>query len=195
MKHPIVFLDKDGTLVKDEPYNVDPEKIALAAGAAQGLRRLYEAGYRFIVVSNQSGVARGFFSEEALGPVETRLDELLRLSAGAALEAFYYCPHHPEGSIARYAVECGCRKPKPGLLLRAAVERGIRLEDAWMIGDILDDIEAGNRAGCRTILIQNGNETEWLDGSYRSPDFYAGSLDEAAEIILAEVEVKSRSAA
>ena len=83
MKHPIVFLDKDGTLVKDEPYNVDPEKIALAAGAAQGLRRLYKAGYRFIVVSNQSGVARGFFSEEALEPVGARLDELLRLSAGA----------------------------------------------------------------------------------------------------------------
>lgn len=195
MKHPIVFLDKDGTLVKDEPYNVDPKKIALAAGAAQGLRRLYKAGFRFIVISNQSGVARGYFSEEALESVGARLDELLCQSAGAALDAFYYCPHHPEGTIARYAVECGCRKPRPGLLLRAAGEQGIRLEDAWMVGDILDDIEAGNRAGCRTILIQNGNETEWIDGNYRSPDFFAGSLDEAAEIILTEVERTGRSAA
>src|SRR3954470_4364570 len=116
-----VFLDKDGTLIEDVPYNVDPARIRLMPGAAGGLRALDAAGYRLIVVSNQSGVARGYFEEAALAAVEARLRELLA-EAGVPLAGFYYCPHHPEGSVAAYAVECSCRKPQPGLLVRAARE-------------------------------------------------------------------------
>jgi histidinol-phosphate phosphatase family protein len=181
---PVIFLDKDGTLVRDLPYNADPSKIILEEGAASGLRRLAGAGCHFVVVSNQSGVARGFFKEEALQAVADRLGQVLAESAGVTLDGFYYCPHHPQGSVAEYAVECGCRKPQPGMLIKAAQALGIDLRKAWMVGDILDDVEAGKRAGCRTILIDNGHETLWKCGSFRSPDFTASSLEEAAEIII-----------
>ncbi len=181
---PVIFLDKDGTLVRDVPYNADPAKIVLEEGAASGLRRLAEAGYHFVVVSNQSGVARGFFKEEALQAVADRLDQVLAESAGVTLDGFYYCPHHPQGSVAEYAVECDCRKPQPGMLIKAAQALGIDLRRAWMVGDILDDVEAGKRAGCRAILIDNGHETLWKRGPFRSPDFNACSLEEAAEIII-----------
>src|SRR5262249_14510271 len=114
-----VFLDKDGTLVEDVPYNADPARIRLAAGCAAGLRSLCAAGYRLFVVSNQSGVARGYFPEAALVDVERRLRDLLG-ELGVPLAGLYYCPHHPEGRVAECARRCECRKPEPGLLLRAA---------------------------------------------------------------------------
>lgn len=177
-----VFIDKDGTLVENAPYNVDPMRMRLLPGAAEGMQALHRAGYRVIVVSNQSGVARGFFAEQALAPVVVRLRELLRAS-GARLAGFYYCPHHPEGNIPRYATSCDCRKPAPGLILRAAREQRIELRHSWMIGDILDDIEAGRRAGCRTVLIDNGGETEWLWSPLRTPHHWAHDLAQAAQII------------
>ncbi len=178
-----VFLDKDGTLVKDVPYNVDPARIELMPGAAQGLRMLQNAGYRLIIVSNQSGVARGYFAEQALVPVEERLRGLLG-DAGVSLDGFYYCPHHPQGSVAQYTLSCLCRKPAPGLLLQAAQELDLTLHSSWMIGDILDDVEAGRRAGCRTILLDNGNETEWVLSPLRQPDHIAREFIQAAYIIL-----------
>src|SRR5437660_1197232 len=117
------FLDKDGTLIDDVPYNVDPALIRLAAGVTEGLPRLHAAGFLVIVVSNQSGVARGLFAEEALGAVRDRLRELLA-GLGVPLAGFYYCPHHPGGTVPRYAVPCGCRKPAPGLILDAARAHG-----------------------------------------------------------------------
>ncbi len=179
-----VFLDKDGTLVEDLPYNVDPEKIRLGLGAPAGLPTLHAAGYRLVVVSNQSGVARGRFPEPALESVRRRLGELLA-DCGAALAGFYYCPHHPAGTVPRFAVRCGCRKPAPGLLLRAARELDLDLARSWLVGDILDDVEAGNRAGCRTVLLDNGHETEWRRGPWRRPHQVAADLAEAARLILA----------
>ena len=178
-----VFLDKDGTLIDDVPYNVDPALIRLAPRAEEGLPRLHGAGFPLIVVSNQSGVARGLFPESALQAVEDRIRCLLgRL--GVPLAGFSYCPHHPEGSVARHAFACGCRKPAPGMLVRAARDRGLDLGRSWMIGDILDDVEAGHRAGCRTVLIDNGNESEWSLTPGRKPDHRAGDLAEAARIIV-----------
>jgi D-glycero-D-manno-heptose 1,7-bisphosphate phosphatase len=179
-----VFLDKDGTLVEDVPYNVDPDRIRLMPGAAAGLRDLHAAGYRLIVVSNQSGVARGYFEEKALAAVEQRLRELLS-AEGVPCSGFYYCPHHPRGSVAAYAVACECRKPRPGLIVRAAAEQGIDLGGSWFVGDILDDVEAGRAAGCRTILLDNGHETEWRLTPERQPHFRAADLTEAAQVILA----------
>ena len=168
-----VFVDKDGTLVEDLPYNVDPARIRLAAGAAAAIARLAESGYRVIVVSNQPGAALGVFPEAALTRVEERLRSLL-----PALHGFYYCPHLPRAG-------CGCRKPEAGLLKRAAHEHGVDLAASWMIGDILDDVEAGRRAGCRTILLDVGNETEWRMSAGRSPHHVAAGLPQAAAIIAA----------
>jgi Fe-Mn family superoxide dismutase len=182
---PAVFFDKDGTLVEDVPYDADPARIRLAPRAAEGCARLAAAGYRLIVVSNQSGVARGYFPERALAGVATRLEALLD-EAGAPLAGFYYCPHHPEGLVAAYRRRCACRKPRPGLVVRAAREHGVDLAASWLVGDILDDMEAGRRAGCRTVLIDNGNETEWRAGPFRRPDYVASDLARAAEIILGE---------
>src|SRR4051794_39180301 len=103
-----IFLDKDGTLIEDVPYNVDPGRIRLAEGAAEGLRSLHAAGFRLIVISNQSGVARGLFAEEALGGVRDRLRQLLA-DLGVPLDGFYYCPHHPDGAVSRYSMSCACR--------------------------------------------------------------------------------------
>ncbi|HWE39404.1 MAG TPA: HAD family hydrolase [Isosphaeraceae bacterium] len=178
-----VFLDKDGTLVDDVPYNVDPRLIRLAPGAAEGLARLHDAGYLLLVVSNQSGVARGLFPESALAEVEARLRERVA-EAGAELAGFEYCPHFPGGIVAESAVACGCRKPAPGMLVRAASGLGIDLGRSWMVGDILDDVEAGHRAGCRSILLDNGHETEWGLAPGRRPEFLADDLDGAARRIV-----------
>jgi D-glycero-D-manno-heptose 1,7-bisphosphate phosphatase len=178
-----VFLDKDGTLVDDVPYNVDPALIRLAPGAAEALPRLRDGGFRLFVVSNQSGVARGLFPESALVGVERRLRAMMA-EHGVALDGFLYCPHDPEGVVADYAIACDCRKPAPGMIREAASEHRIDLAHSWLVGDILDDVEAGHRAGCRTILIDNGNETEWRPGPGRAPDDTAADLAEAARLIL-----------
>lgn len=182
MSSKAVFFDKDGTLVEDIAYNVDPELIRLAEGALDALRQLQNAGYKLIVVSNQSGVARGFFPEQALVPVERRLRAILS-TAGVKLSGFYYCPHHPAGVREEYAIECDCRKPKPGMLLRAAREHDIDLAASWMIGDILNDVQAGKSAGCKTILVNNGHETEWVLTPERRPDFLVSNVLEAAEVL------------
>ncbi len=177
-----VFLDKDGTLIENVPYNVDPERIRLLPGAPAALRLLHALGYRLIVVSNQSGVARGYFPESALERVEARLHELFA-EVRVPLDGFYYCPHSVDGIVPGYAVTCDCRKPRPGLVIQAAADHGINVEESWLVGDILDDVEAGRRAGCRTILIDSGNETQWVISPQRLPDYMAANLTRAACII------------
>jgi D,D-heptose 1,7-bisphosphate phosphatase len=177
-----VFLDKDGTLIEDVPYNVNPQDIRLTIGAEVGLRSLHRLGYQLIVISNQSGVACGYFPEGALRKVEARLRELLA-DINVPLADFYYCPHHPDGVVKQFAIACHCRKPEPGLILRAASEHNLDLNQSWFIGDILNDVEAGRRAGCKTILLDNGNETEWILSPQRTPHFVATNLAEAAQIV------------
>lgn len=178
-----VFLDKDGTLVENVPYNVDPAQIKLAPGVEEGLCMLQDAGYQLIVVTNQSGIARGYFTEAALAQAADRLEELL-CEAGIYLDDFYYCPHHPQGFVAEYAVECDCRKPRPALIVQAAYEHDVQLGRSWLVGDILNDVEAGQRAGCRTVLVDSGGETDWSFGPYRRPHYVAGDFAEAARAIL-----------
>jgi D-glycero-D-manno-heptose 1,7-bisphosphate phosphatase len=179
-----IFLDKDGTLIDDIPYNVEPRRMTLCSGAGPALRLLAGLDYRLFVVSNQDGIADGRFGEDAMLAVADRLADLL-FREQVTLEAFYYCPHHPRAALQRYACACSCRKPQPGMLLRAAREHGIDLPASWMIGDILHDVEAGNRAGCRSLLIDNGNETEWRLGAQRMPARMAPDLYAAAVIIAA----------
>ncbi|HZZ91942.1 MAG TPA: HAD-IIIA family hydrolase [Usitatibacter sp.] len=178
-----VFLDKDGTLIENVPHNVDRTRIRLAPNAIDALLLLSGLDYELILVSNQPGVALGLFPPGALAAVEEHLDDLF-LAHGFTLTDCYWCPHHPQGSVADYALTCTCRKPLPGLLHVAAREHDIDLPRSWLIGDILDDVEAGNRAGCRTILLDVGNETEWLRGPQRAPEYRAGDLLEAATYIM-----------
>jgi D-glycero-D-manno-heptose 1,7-bisphosphate phosphatase len=184
-----VFLDKDGTLVENVPYNVEPRHVRLVDGAGAALRLLSRLDYRFYVVSNQDGVAHGKFPEQALHRIRDRLGDLL-FRENLTLDGFYYCPHHPDGSVAKYACSCDCRKPMPGMLLSAAREHDIDLAASWMVGDILHDVEAGNRAGCRTLLIDNGNETEWRLGPRRIPTRMAPDLYAAAKLIASHTEAR-----
>jgi histidinol-phosphate phosphatase family protein len=180
-----VFLDKDGTLIDNVPYNIDPARVRLSAGAGQATRALHDAGYRLFVISNQGGVGLGLFPASALADVEEEVRAQLA-AAGVPLQAMYACPHHPRASDPEYAVHCDCRKPAAGMILRAAAEHHIALAESWMVGDILDDVEAGARAGCGTILIDNGGETEWRRSRWRTPDFIVRDLPEATRCILAE---------
>jgi D-glycero-D-manno-heptose 1,7-bisphosphate phosphatase len=167
-----IFLDKDGTLVENVPYNVAPDRIRLSRGveALAGLE-----GYEFYVVSNQPGIALGKFSAEALSSSLVHLKEKAK-ARGLHLSGFLYCPHAPDAG-------CACRKPADGMLRRAAQQHDVALEESWMVGDILDDVEAGRRAGCRTALILNGNETEWREGAQRVPHVVAADLADAARLI------------
>jgi D-glycero-D-manno-heptose 1,7-bisphosphate phosphatase len=181
-----IFLDKDGTLVENEPYNVDPAKIRFYSDVRESVKMFAEAGYLLVVISNQPGVARGVFPEEALRKGERALRDGLR-EMGVSLAGFYYCPHDPKGSVPQYSVECECRKPQPGLLVQAAQELDIELEKSWMIGDILHDVEAGNRAGCRSVLVDRGNETEWHYNELRRPDLVVRDMRDAAAKIVGEL--------
>jgi len=184
---PAVFLDRDGTLIEETGYASRPEQIRILGGVAQALTQLADAGYRLIVVTNQSGIARGYMSEEDLERFHDALDQQLHL-LGAAVDAYYACPHHPDpGDTPRpeLAVECDCRKPKPGLILRAADDFGIDLKASWTVGDTWRDVAAGQAAHTRTIKLP-------ADAAHRAPrpshvappTAEARNLAEAARIIL-----------
>ncbi|MBN3884126.1 MAG: HAD family hydrolase [Nostoc sp. JL34] len=179
---PTIFLDKDGTLIENVPNNVDPQLIEMKIGAIEGLQILSKAGYKLIVITNQSGVARDYFPESALAGVEARLNEILE-KADLSLDGFYYCPHHPNGVISEYAIACECRKPKPGLILRAANEQNIDLANSWFIGDNLSDVEAGHSAGCKTILIAQGNQSQHQMSPLGIADYILVNLSIAAQVI------------
>jgi histidinol-phosphate phosphatase family protein len=183
MSEAAIFLDKDGTLVEAVPYNVDPARVRLLPGVLDGLRRLQSAGYRLVVVSNQPGVAFARFRRSALARTEECMDRLVA-GGGVIITAYAWCPHHPRGAHPWYATTCDRRTPEPGLLIDAAREHALDLSQSWMIGDILDDIEAGNRAGCRSVLVDRGGETEWRGGALRAPDAIVYRFDAAAEIVL-----------
>ena len=163
---PAVFLDRDNTLIANDGDLGDPSKVTLIEGVPEGLARLQDAGYRLVVVTNQGGVARGAYSESDVDAVHQCIAKLVDEAAGRSriIDRFYYCPYHPEGTVEEYRREHPWRKPRAGMLLQAAEDMGIDLAASWMIGDQPRDIEAGQSAGCRTVLL--GNEPKG-DGSSR----------------------------
>lgn len=181
-----VFIDKDGTLVKDVPYNAVTSLIELQPQAGAALRRLKETGFLLILVTNQAGIGYGYFREIMLVGVFNHINALLR-EEGISLDDFYYCPHHPQAVLKKYRMHCDCRKPQAGMLLQAADKYDLVLENSWMVGDILNDVEAGNRAGCHTILLDNGHETEWEPGPFRTPGFTAATWTDVSDIILQQI--------
>lgn len=187
MSAPALFLDRDGTLVEARHYPSRPEDLVLYPDIGGELRRLQEAGFRLVVITNQSGIARGYFTERDLRRMHDHLAVGLA-GFGVALAGVYFCPHHPDGVIAKLAVQCECRKPRPGMLRRAADELDIDLARSWFVGDILDDVEAGNRAGCRTILIDLGTESPPVE-PIRRPDFVARRTSHALRIVRASEDL------
>ncbi|MDQ2713378.1 MAG: HAD family hydrolase [Chloroflexota bacterium] len=181
MRQRAVFLDRDGTLVHPYHYPSRPEHLRLYEGIGPELRSLQEAGFRLVVITNQAGIARGYFTEADLQDMHTHLRrELAQLSV--QLAGIYYCPHHPDGVIPELARHCDCRKPQPGMLLRAAQDLDLDLHSSWFIGDILDDVEAGNRAGCNTILVDLGTEQPPTQ-QIRRPNYIARTTCQALRII------------
>jgi histidinol-phosphate phosphatase family protein len=178
-----VFVDKDGTLVYPSVHAADPDRVELLPRVGEGLRLLQDAGYLLVVVSNEPGVATGRFPAAALTRVEARIDELLA-PHGVIITCYGWCTHHPPGARVIGAVACACRKPRPGLLLEAAATQGIALPRSWMIGDMLDDVEAGIRAGCRAVLVDRGAETRWRAGRLRTPTAIVYDFADAAAFIV-----------
>jgi D-glycero-D-manno-heptose 1,7-bisphosphate phosphatase len=150
-----VFLDRDGTINVEKEYLHRIEDFEFLPGAPQAIRRLNEAGLLVLVVTNQSGIGRGYYSAEEVETLHGHLQSQLN-ALGARIDGFYLCPHHPTEGVGDYRVACDCRKGEPGLLLRAAEDFGIDLASSWMVGDKAADIEAGVRAGCRPILVLTG---------------------------------------
>lgn len=179
---PAVFLDKDGTLVDDVPYNVDPALLRFTPHAIDGLRLLQSHGYLLIVASNQPGIALGHFDRAGLARLQAALTQMLA-DEGVVLHGFYACPHAASADPKR--PNCLCRKPAPGLLRQGAQAHHVDLSRSWMVGDILNDVEAGRRAGCRTVLLDVGNETQWLMSPLREPHLRCRNLLEAAQAIVA----------
>jgi D-glycero-D-manno-heptose 1,7-bisphosphate phosphatase len=155
---PALFLDRDGTLVEARHYPSRPADLVLYPGLGPGLRLLQAAGWKVVVITNQSGLARGLFAETDLDLMHDHLRAVLA-AEDVTIDGIYFCPHHPEGVVAGLSIACDCRKPMPGMLHRAAADLGIDLSASWFLGDILDDVQAGTRAGCRTVLIDLGTES------------------------------------
>ncbi len=183
-----VFLDRDNTIIANDGYLGDPTKVRLLPGAGAAIASLRRLGYRIIVASNQSGVARGMFDEAAVEAVNQEMIRQLREQAAAHVDASYYCPYHPEAVVPEYKVDHEWRKPKPGMLKAAAADFDLDLTRCWMIGDMLRDIAAGAAVHCRTILLGDpemppaaGNNEPII-----TPNFVVRSLADAARIIVRE---------
>ncbi len=168
-------LDRDGTIIYERDYLSDPERAELLPGAAEGLRKMREMGLGLIVVSNQSGIGRGYFTDEDALSVNRRLIEMLEAER-VKLEGIYYCPHAPDE-------DCECRKPKPGLVVKAVKKSGFNPADSFYIGDKACDIDLGRAFKGKTILVRTGYGEKHLTSGAAVPDFIADDLMEAADII------------
>ena len=182
MSNKAIFLDRDDTLIEDPGFISHPDQVKLLDGVDKSLIELRAMGYKLIVVSNQSGVARGIVSEEVLGEIHDRLKQLLA-EKGAPLDRIYYCPYHPDGVIEKYRKESDRRKPNPGMLLAAADEMDIDLTQSWMIGNSSRDVEAGLQAGCKTILTNHPSHYKQHKLGEPNPDYRAVNIKEAVNII------------
>lgn len=190
-KRPAVFLDRDGTLIPDLGYLSDPKHVKLYRGTAEALKLLRQAGFYLFVVTNQSGVARGYFPESTVKSVHKRLRAMLK-AKGALIDAFFYCPHYRAGEAKRYVKVCDCRKPKPGMVKQALRKYPIDLQHSYMVGDKIDDMElARNAKVAGGILVRTGNgrkSEKKLKASPLAKSVVASDVLGAARLILAEQE-------
>ncbi|MCB9087025.1 MAG: D-glycero-beta-D-manno-heptose 1,7-bisphosphate 7-phosphatase [Calditrichae bacterium] len=187
-KQPAAFLDRDGTLNVDVGYPDSLEKIVLIPGAVEAVQLLNRAGYAVVVVSNQSGVARGYFDEARVQAINRGVAEMFA-QAGARIDGFYYCPHLPEAAVARYRRACGCRKPAPGMLQKAVREMHLDLARSLIIGDKYSDIAAGKALGLQAVLVRTGEGARQharygADDAIPQPDYIADDVLAAVRWLL-----------
>jgi D-glycero-D-manno-heptose 1,7-bisphosphate phosphatase len=184
-----VFLDRDGTVTEEVGYLDRLDKLRLIPGAARAVRKLNDAGFKVVLVTNQSGVARGYFPESLVREAHEALARMLA-EEGARLDGVYYCPHHPTAGNSVYTAVCDCRKPSTGLLDRAARDLDIDLSSSFMVGDKWSDVELGRRAGTASILVGTGfapgDPGNKRPGHVKDPDFTSHDLAEAVEWILVQ---------
>jgi D,D-heptose 1,7-bisphosphate phosphatase len=177
-----IFLDRDNTLIEDPGYISSPDQVKLLPGVSEALTELRNMGYMLIVVTNQSAVARGIVTEKVLENIHGKMSTLLAHD-GAYIDKIYYCPYHPEGVVPKYRKESNLRKPQPGMILRAAEELDIDLDNSWMVGNSPRDITAGLNAGCKTILIVSSVNPNILKPTDPKPDEKAVNIKEVVNII------------
>jgi len=187
-RRPAVFIDRDGTLTEEVGYVNHPSRLRLLPRSAEAVRRLNEAGIAAVMVTNQAGIARGYFSEEVMNAVHQQLVEQLK-DGGAHLDGLYVCPHHPTEGVPPYKKDCDCRKPKPGLLLRAASDLDLDLHGSIMVGDKASDLAVAPHVGARSILVLTGyglGEWEYRRARFPvAPDHVAPDLLDAVELVIA----------
>lgn len=181
-KNRAVFLDRDGTINVEKGYVHRIEDFEFIPGVPQAVRLLREAGFLVIVVTNQSGVARGYYPLDAVHRLHRHMDSELA-KFGTAVDAYYICPHFPEGAVDEYSKACVCRKPLPGMLMEAARDFSIDLASSYMIGDHLSDVEAGLKAGCRPMFVTSGHGRDLLPMVPAGVPHY-GSLPDAVRTIV-----------
>jgi len=192
MKNPAVFLDRDGTVIKEVGYLNSLSKVELLPGVPKALAVLHDAGFKLFIVTNQSGVARGLFTESFVRETHELLFNMLK-ERGCFLDGFYYCPHHPTEGKPPYVGECNCRKPKPGMVLQAAYEHNLDLTRSWIIGDKKSDILTAKNIGMKAVLVLTGYgravaaELE-KEGDVGVP--VCRDMEEAAKIILRDTKYK-----
>ncbi len=186
MANKAIFLDRDGTIISDPGYINDPSQVKLLDGSAEALVEIRKLDYKVVVVTNQSGIARGIIPEIALPKINEKLNRLLA-EKNAYLDNIYYCPYHPDGVVKKYRKESNLRKPAPGMLLAAAKEMDIDLNQSWMVGDAYRDVAAGQAAGCKTVLIRSHTYQPMPTLDDPEPDFEAINLKEAVNIIKRDI--------
>ena len=169
-----VFLDRDGTINEEVEYLSNVDQLKLIDGATEAIRLLNNAGYKVVVITNQSGIARGYITEAQVKAIHTELEKMLQ-KENAHIDGIYYCPHHPEAEVDAYRVDCDCRKPKPGMLMQAANDLGIDLKNSFIVGDKISDLGAGDAAGCRKILVRTGYGKE-MEKELRNVSFQADHI-------------------
>jgi D-glycero-D-manno-heptose 1,7-bisphosphate phosphatase len=184
-----VFLDRDGVINDEVNYLTEPEQLRLIPGAAGAIARLNRSGLPAIVITNQAGVARGYYPETQIEMVHAALSRQLA-QAGAHIDRYYYCPHHPTEGLPPYRVDCNCRKPKPGLLLQAAQDFDLDLKRCFVIGDNHSDVALSQSTGCCTVLVLTGHGArvwrEWQEEF--QPDHIASDLSAAVAWILEQLQ-------
>jgi histidinol-phosphate phosphatase family protein len=186
LKRKAVFIDRDGVLNEEVDIVYKPSQLKLIRGSAEAVKMLRESGYLVIAVTNQPVVARGMVTEDDIAVIHARLSGMLA-KKGSKLDAIYYCPHHPDkgyhGENPKYKIECECRKPKPGMIMKAAADFCVEPRSSYMVGDSTRDILAGKNAGCETILVRTGFAGK--DGKYKAkPDHVCDDLLSAAKLII-----------
>ncbi|MDD4897821.1 MAG: D-glycero-beta-D-manno-heptose 1,7-bisphosphate 7-phosphatase [Methanocellales archaeon] len=185
-KNRAVFLDRDGVITQDPPHFAHRiDQLKLIPKSAEAIRLLNENGFKVVIVSNQSGVARGYYQEKDIGIFNRAMEEELE-KHGASIDSIYYCPHHPDAKVEAYRVTCECRKPKPGMLKRAEKDLNLDLKRSFMVGDRLIDVEAGHSAGCKTILVltcHGSDEVKKVKESTIKPTYILEDLYSASKMI------------